>query len=95
MRYVGGYIVKKFPQYSFLGGNISTADSTWLGEISRILEGFKTLSNEFWSDLKEIEKIFGCFHGKTEIIPGKDAIKTLSRKILDFVKLPQEVAESL
>ena len=34
-RYVGGYIVKKFPQYSFLGTNIAHDDSTWIGEIYR------------------------------------------------------------
>ena len=40
-----------------------------------------------------MENIFVCFHGKTDLKPGKHAIQTLANKMSKFVKLPREVID--
>ena len=35
LQYVGGYIVKKFPQYQDLGEVVASGDKSWIGVVSR------------------------------------------------------------
>lgn len=35
LRYVGGSVVKKYPQYEFLGSPVEKDDNTWISAISR------------------------------------------------------------
>ena len=93
LKYVGGYIVKKFPQYSFLGTNIAHDDSIWTGEICRSKGKLMTPSNNFLADLKIMENVFVCFHEQTGLKAGRNSLKNLSSKFTDFVKLPRKVID--
>ena len=48
LRNIGGFISHKFPQYSFLGSNITPEDNTWIGEICRTAGKLKTPSGDFF-----------------------------------------------
>lgn len=44
LRYVGGFIVRKFPEYEYLGTNVPDGDKTWIGKICRNPGSLKTPS---------------------------------------------------
>ena len=91
LRYVGGFLVRKFPQYGHLGESVTVHDKTWIGEISRFQSKLKTPSKYFFEKLQVMEKLFVCFHGKKTLKAGKNSIVTLSRLINKYVNLPSEV----
>lgn len=90
LRYVGGFITRKFPQYS-LGGNVTSDDNTWVGQICRNDGKLMVPSEEFYEKLKLMEKLFVCFHGKKLLKPGKCCMSRLSKIIHEHVDLPKEV----
>lgn len=91
LRYVGGFIVRKFPQYKFLGSNAPEDDNTWLGAVSREKTKLMSPSTKFFEQLKYMENLFKCYHGNNDLRSGKKSIKTLSNIISEYVALPSEV----
>ena len=91
LQYVGGFIAKKFPQYSFLGTKVTADDNTWIGEICREEGKLMTPSHEFHEKIKLMEKLFVCYHGTKSLKPGKQCMHNLSRLISRQVSLPNDV----
>lgn len=91
LRYVGGFIARKFPQYSSLGTNVTTEDNTWIGEICRTEGKLMTPDDEFYEQLKVMEKLFACYHGTKKLKAGKHCMSKLSRLISKHVSLPADV----
>ena len=59
--YFGGYIVKRFPQYSFLGQNVTADDATWVGVISRQERKLMIPSYRFFGPrTRKIKSIINC-----------------------------------
>ena len=59
LRYLGGYIAFKFPQFEFLGSHVKAGEGTWNEAASRSQECLMTPSDFFFSELKKW-KIFLC-----------------------------------
>ncbi|XP_076058933.1 uncharacterized protein LOC143035815 [Oratosquilla oratoria] len=56
LRYVGGFIAKKFPQYNFLASEMIEKE-TWVDFICQIDNGLKSPSVDFFKALQQMEKI--------------------------------------
>ena len=80
LRYVGGFIARKFPEYSFLG-NKMTEKNTWIAAISRIENALMTPTTIFFKQLLFMEKLFILYHGETLLKPEKDSVKKVSSQI--------------
>ncbi|KAK4318382.1 hypothetical protein Pmani_010619 [Petrolisthes manimaculis] len=48
LKYLGGYIVHKFPQHQFLGSNVEKNDHTWISNICRANQKLMKPSNQFF-----------------------------------------------
>lgn len=75
MLYFGGYIVKKFPKYPFLGQNVEANDTSWVGKICRQVGRLMKPSDDFFSKLQKMEACFNVYHGKTALTPGHSCCK--------------------
>lgn len=93
LRYFGGFVARKFPQYVFLGLNVTANDNTWLGEISWAEEKLLTPTTEFYEQLKLMEKLFNCYHGEKSLKPYKKYISNLSQLCSTHVNLPKDVVQ--
>lgn len=94
LRYVGGFIVRKFPEYEYLGTNVPDGDKTWIGKICRNPGSLKTPSVWFFKQLEDMEKLFICFHGTNSLKPGSNSVKTLSKIICSHIPmLPADIIE--
>lgn len=93
LKYIGGFIVKKFPKYSNLGEHVKANDDTWIGAVSGNPGKLMTPSTEFFEKLQIMEKMFLCYHGKKTLKPGRGSIRTLTNLISPFVDLPGEVIQ--
>lgn len=91
LRYFGGFIVRKFPKYEFLGSNVEDGDNTWIEHVAREKGKLMKPSQYFFEQLKTMENLFTCHHGKYELKPGKSAVKTLTSDVAKFVSLPVDV----
>lgn len=91
LRYVGGYIAHKFPQYQHLGTTAQPEDNSWIGAISKVEGKLFTPTREFWEELKMMEKLFKCYHGENSLKPGKGAIFKLAANISQYVSSPADV----
>lgn len=91
LRYVGGYVVRKFPQYQYLGSDVSKDDKTWISSICRYAGRLKTPSKDFYEQLKVMEKLFNCYHGEFSLKEEKNAVRKLAELISGFVPLPKDV----
>lgn len=91
LRYLGGFIVSKFPQYKFLGSHAPENDNTWIGAVSRVKTKLMSPSTLFFEQLKYMENLFMCYHGNNDLRSGKKSIKTLANMISEYVALPSEV----
>lgn len=91
LRYFGGFVVKKFPQYECLGSQVSKEDTSWIGAVSRGEGKLFKPSCEFFEKLKVMEKAFIAFHGENYLKPGKGVMKGLATDISKIVDLPIEV----
>ena len=89
--YFGGYIVKRFPQYSFLGQNVTADDATWVGVISRQERKLMIPSDRFFGQLKLMEKCFNAYHGEVTLKPGCNSVRNLSSYISNIVDLPTDI----
>ena len=81
LRYIGGFIAHKFRRYSNLGTNVTPEDKTWIGKICRHKGKLMTPSNELFEQLKIIEKLFECYHGKKSLKTGRKCMKNLTTLI--------------
>lgn len=93
LRYIGGFIARKFPQYDFLGQNVTPEDNTWIGEICRKDGKLMTPSDEFYEQVKIMERLFRIYHGEKLLKPGTDCMGNLSRLIGRHVRLPDKVIQ--
>lgn len=91
LRYVGGYIVRKFPQHGFLGTHVEQGDNTWIGAICRKEGSLMAPSMDFFKELKRMEALFKTYHGNDELKPEKNAIHNMVEAISKHVTLPSEV----
>lgn len=89
--YFGGYIVKKFPHYSFLGRNVELNDETWIGHICRKENKLMKPDEDFIRKLKEMEHCFNLYHGEKALKPEYNSMKKLSSYICSVVDLPNDV----
>lgn len=89
--YFGGYIVKKFPNYSFLGEAVGENDTSWIGEICRQEGKLMKPSDYFFKKLEKMEACFNVYHGKTALKPGYNVVKNLSASICPIVDLAIDV----
>lgn len=91
---MGGLIVRKLPEYEYLGKNVPDGDETWIGIICRNPGKLKTPSVWFFQQLEEMEKLFICFHGTKSLKPGSNSVKTFSNIIYSHMPvLPADVIE--
>ena len=90
LRYVGGYIARKFPQYQ-LGNNVESGDNTWIETICRHEGKLMKPTSEFFEKLKMMEKFFQTYHGVKTLKASRNSIKTLANEISKLVILPLEV----
>ena len=91
LRYIGGYIARKFPQYQ-LGFKFQKGEeATWLDEISRQNQKLFKPSSEFYKHLQVMGGLFNSFHGEKGLKPGKGAVTTLSSLMKEHISLPYEV----
>ena len=92
LRYVGGYIAHKFPQYQYLGTPaIDTEDKTWIESVSREKGKLTKPTCEFLEKLKDMEKLFQIYHGEKDLKAGRNSVKTLADEIAKHVILPLDV----
>ncbi|KAK3855025.1 hypothetical protein Pcinc_038544 [Petrolisthes cinctipes] len=91
LRYVGGYIASKVPQYGFLGSIVQPGDKSWIGIAGREPGKLMVPSSDFFTKLKSMETLFQCHHGEGKLMPGKNTVKTLVVQIVEYVALPEDV----
>ena len=91
LRFLGGFIVRKFPNFEFLGSNVEDGDSTWIGYVAREKGKLMKPYQSFFEQLKKMEYHFKCHHGEHKLKPGKAAVFSLSRDIAKLVSLPVDV----
>lgn len=96
LQYVGGYIVRKFPEYEFLGTAATKGDGSWIGAESARDGTLLQPSEEFLVHLKTMEKMFLWYHGEKYLKLGKGATDKLADLISECFKsnnitLPYEV----
>lgn len=91
LRYVGGFLVKKFPQYEFLGSNSTKNDNTWISACSRVEGKLKTPNKDFLEKLIIMEKLFNCYHGNSLLKAEENAFKNLTTYMVQLVSLPEDV----
>lgn len=89
--YFGGFIVKKFPHYPFLGQQIGTDENNWLGAICRFHGKLMKPSDKFLAQLKKMEACFNIFHGVNSLKPGKNSVQSLTSYLETVVDVPTEV----
>ncbi|XP_066962006.1 uncharacterized protein [Macrobrachium rosenbergii] len=58
LRYVGGYVASKFPEYQFLGCKLKKLNGTWISAVERHEDNLTEPSAEFFEKLKLMEKLF-------------------------------------
>ena len=80
MKYVAGYIARKFPHYE-LGTVATKGDGTWIGAVSARDGKLIQPTSEFLEMVKVMEKMFLCHHGNKTLKPGKGAIQLLTELI--------------
>ena len=90
LRYFGGFIVHKFPQYQDLVCIAIKGNSLWVETINRY-GGLMTHKENFLKQLKTMEKLFKIHHGNKELKAEKYAIKSLTANIQSRVKLPADI----
>lgn len=93
LRYVGGFIVRKFPQYEFLGSNVQEGDHTWVGTVSRHVGKLKQPSNKFYEQLQRMEKMFISYQGNEELRAEKHFVQNIKNIMKYLVPLPEDVIE--
>ena len=91
LRFLGGFIVRKFPNYEFLGSNVEDGDNTWIGHVAREKGKLMKPYQSFFEQLKKMDYLFKCHHGEHKLKPGKAAVFSLSRDIAKLVSLPVDV----
>lgn len=91
LRYVGGYIARKFPQYDYLGATVPPGYKSWIGAVEREPGKLTVPSSDFFAKLKSMETLFQCHHREGKLVPGKNAVKTLVVQIVEHVALPEDV----
>lgn len=91
LRYIGGFIARRFPQHAFLGNHVRADDDTWIGEICREQGKLMTPSPDFYEKLNLMEKLFKCYHGEKLLKPGKACKSNLTKIICKHVNLPEKV----
>ena len=91
LRYVGGFLASKFPEYQFLGCKLKKVHGTWISEVERDKDKLTSPSAEFFEKLKIMEKLFKLYHGEKLLRPGKGVIRFLANHIENCVSLPSKV----
>ena len=91
LRYVGGYVASKFPEYQFLGCKLKKVHGTWISAVERHEDKLTSPSAEFFNKLKIMEKLFKVYHGEKLLRPGKGVIRSLAHHIENCVALPSKV----
>lgn len=91
LRYVAGFIARKFPQYAGLGTVMKSKDNTWIGAICRKSGKLFIPSDDFYLKVKKMEEAFIVVHGKRGLKPGKYSMSSLSSLIRKHVDLPKDV----
>ena len=92
LRYFGGFIAKKFPQYQFLRKETEEEqEKTWIEDVARMQGKLIHPSLHFLAMLEKMERLFKCYHGEKGLKAGKGSINNLSNDIANFVDLPKDV----
>lgn len=86
LEYVGGYVVHKFPQDTFLRSN-DVNSWNWI-QVKSYREGsLVTHSREFCIQLQDMERLFKCYNGEKGLKAGIDAVKILTNEMAKYVTL--------
>jgi len=89
---VAGYIAFKFPQYNLSCQTSFNTPTCRISTIERKSHNLTQPSTAFFEQMKQMEKLFKCFHGETDLKPGKNSIKELTERISGLVEsVPEEV----
>ena len=93
LRYIGGYIVRKFSKkYPHLGSRVKnniTKDHSWTEMVSR--GELHVPSNEFLYQLTVLRQVLNAIHGQI-LLEGKDCLKTLiAEQKKPGVSIPEDV----